>query len=83
MQKFFYILLFISTLSNQIFTEQAYGLKDSYDIRADLQGSDTISINKGMQEALKTLFLKVSGSSETLEGLNDNDLLKNPQNYVS
>ena len=77
MQKFFYILLFISTLSNQIFTEQAYGLKDSYDIRVDLQGSDKISIDKGMQEALKTLFVKVSGSSETLEGLNDN-LLKNP-----
>ena len=83
MQKFFYILLFISTLSNQIFTEQAYGLKDSYDIRVDLQGSDKISIDKGMQEALKTLFVKVSGSSETLEGLNDNDLLKNPQKYVS
>ena len=83
MQKFFYILLFISTLSNQIFTEQAYGLKDSYDIRADLQGSDKISINKGMQEALKTLFVKVSGTSEILEGLNDNNLLKNPQNYVN
>ena len=83
MQKFFYILLFISTLSNQIFTEQAYGLKDSYDIRADLQGSDKISINKGMQEALKTLFVKVSGTSEILEDLNDNNLLKNPQNYVN
>ena len=83
MQKFFYILLFISTLSNQIFTEQAYGLKDSYDIRVDLQGSDKISINKGMQEALKTLFVKVSGTSEILEGLNDNNLLKNPQNYVN
>ena len=83
MQKFFYILLFISTLSNQIFTEQAYGLKDSYDIRVNLQGSDKISINKGMQEALKTLFVKVSGSSEILEGLNDNNLLKNPQNYIS
>ena len=83
MQKFFYILLFISTLSNQIFTEQAYGLKDSYDIRVDLQGSDKISINKGMQKALKTLFVKVSGTSEILEGLNDNNLLKDPQNYVN
>ena len=83
MQKIFYILLFISILSNQIFTEQAYGLKDSYDIRVDLQGSDKISINKGMQKALKTLFVKVSGTSEILEGLNDNNLLKNPLKYVS
>lgn len=83
MQKFFYILLFICTLSNQIFTEQAYGLKDSYDIRVDLQGSDKVSINKGMEQALKALIVKVSGSSKTLESLNDNNLLNNPQKYVN
>ena len=83
MKKFFYILLFIGTLSNQIFTEQAYGLKDSYDIRVNLQGSDKVSINQGMEQALKTLIVKVSGSSKALEGLNDSNLLKNPQKYVS
>ena len=83
MKKFFYILLFIGTLSNQIFTEQAYGLRDSYDIQVNLQGSDKVSINQGMEEALKTLIVKVSGSSETLASLSDNNLLKNPQKYVS
>ena len=69
----------MGTLSNQIFTEQAYGLKDSYDIRVNLQGSDKVSINQGMEQALKALIVKVSGSSKALEGLNDSNLLKNPQ----
>ena len=83
MHKFFYILLFISTLSNEIFTDQAYGLKDSYDIRVELQGSNKVSINKGMKEALMALIVQVTGSSETLENLNAKNLLKDPQRYIS
>ena len=82
MHKFFYILLFISALSNEIFTDQAYGLKDSYDIRVELQGSDKVSINRGMQEALMSLIEKVTGSSEILEKLDAKNLLKDPQKYI-
>tara|TARA_B110000438_G_C15800046_1_gene644677 strand:- start:1029 stop:2057 length:1029 start_codon:yes stop_codon:yes gene_type:complete len=83
MQKFFYILLFISTLSNEIFTDQAYGLKDSYDIRVELQGSDKVSINGGMQEALMILIVQVTGSSKILDNLNTKNLLNDPQKYIS
>ena len=83
MHKFFYILLFISALSNEIFTDQAYGLKDSYDIRVELQGSDKVSIKRGMQEALMSLIEKVTGSSEILEKLDAKNLLKDPQKYIS
>jgi hypothetical protein len=83
MQKFFYILLFISTLSNEIFTDQAYGLKDSYDIRVELQGSDKVSINGGMQEALMILIVQVTGSSKILDNLNAKNLLNDPQKYIS
>ena len=60
-----------------------YGLKDVYDIQVNLQGSDKVSINKGMQQALKTLIVKVSGSSETLRNFDANNLFKDPQKYVS
>lgn len=83
MQKFFYILLFISTLSNEIFTDQAYGLKDSYDIRVELQGSDKVSIDGGMQEALMILIVQVTGSSKILDNLNAKNLLNDPQKYIS
>ena len=83
MHKFFYILLFISALSNEIFTDQVYGLKDSYDIRVELNGSDKVSINRGMQEALISLLVQVTGSSETLENLDAKNLLKDPKKYIS
>ena len=83
MQKFLYILLFISTLSNEMFSDQAYGLKDSYDIQVELQGSDKVSINSGMQEALMTLMVQVTGSSRILENLDAKNLLNNPQKYIS
>ena len=83
MHKFFYILLFICTLSNQIFTDQVYGLKGSYDIQVNLEGSDKASINKGMKQALKSLIVKVSGSSVTLDNLEANNLFKDPQKYIS
>ena len=71
------------TFSNQIFTEETFGLKGSYDVRVHLEGSDQVSISNGISDALSILIVNISGSSSTLDNLSANKLFKDPQKYVS
>ena len=55
-----FILIYILLLSYSLIeSKEVYGLKDNYDINVQLNGSDKVSIEEGMREALKELMITV------------------------
>ena len=60
-----FILIYILLLSYSLIeSKEVYGLKDNYEINVQLTGSDKVSIEEGMREALKELMIRVTGSKE-------------------
>ena len=60
-----FILIYILLLSYSLIEgNEVYGLKDNYEINVQLTGSDKVSIEEGMREALKELMIRVTGSKE-------------------
>ena len=61
-----FILIYILLLSYSLIEgNEVYGLKDNYEINVQLNGSDKVSIEEGMREALKKLMIRVTGSTES------------------
>ena len=55
-----FILIYILLLSYSLIEgNEVYGLKDNYEINVQLTGSDKVSIEEGMREALKELMITV------------------------
>ena len=79
-----FILIYI-LLHSYSFIEgnEVYGLKDSYEINIQLNGSDKVSIEEGMREALKELMIRVTGSTEVSTSGKLNKLYKNPEQYIN
>ena len=60
-----FILIYILLLSYSLIeSKEVYGLKDNYEIKVQLTGSDKVSIEEGMREALKELMIRFTGSKE-------------------
>tara|TARA_B100000700_G_scaffold23263_1_gene22553 strand:+ start:303 stop:1319 length:1017 start_codon:yes stop_codon:yes gene_type:complete len=81
-KKFFiiYILLLSYSLMEG---REVYGLKDSYEVNIELDGSDKASVEKGMREALKKLMIRVTGSAEVSASSSLNKLYRNPEQYIN
>ena len=75
-----YILLLFYSL---IESKEVYGLKDNYEINVQLNGSDAVSIEEGMREALKELMIRVTGSTEASTSGKLNKLYRNPEQYIN
>ena len=79
-----FILIYILLLSYSLIeSKEVYGLKDNYDINVQLNGSDKVSIEEGMREALKELMIRVTGSKEVSTSGKLNKLYKNPEKYIN
>ena len=79
-----FILIYILLLSYSLIeSREVYGLKDSYEVNIELNGSDKASIEEGMREALKKLIIRVTGSTEVSSSSKLNKLYRNPQQYIN
>ena len=79
-----FILIYILLLSYSLIEgNEVYGLKDNYEINIQLNGSDKVSIEAGMREALKELMIRVTGSTEVSTSGKLNKLYKNPEKYIN
>ena len=79
-----FILIYILLLSYSLIeSKEVYGLKDNYDINVQLNGSDKVSIEEGMREALKELMIRVTGSKEVSTSGKLNKLYRNPEQYIN
>jgi len=78
------ILIYILTLSYSLIESvEIYGLKDSYEVNIELNGSDKQSIEDGMQKALKNLMIRLTGNIEVAFSAKLNKLYKNPEEYIN
>lgn len=64
-------------------SDEVYGLKNIYEVNIELSGSDKTSIEEGMREALKTLMIKITGSTDIALSSNLNQLYRNPEKYIN
>ena len=79
-----FILIYILLLSYSLIEgNEVYGLKDNYEINIQLNGSDKVSIEEGMREALEELMIRVTGSTEVSTSGKLNKLYKNPEQYIN
>ena len=78
------ILIYFLILSYSLMeSEEVYGLKSIYEVKVELDGSDKTSIEEGMREALKTLMVKMTGSTDVILSSKLNKLYRNPEKYIS
>ena len=78
------ILIYFLILSYSLMeSEEVYGLKNIYEVKIELGGSDKTSIEEGMREAIKTLMVKVTGSTDVALSSKLNKLYRNPERYIN
>ena len=78
------ILIYLLILSYSFMeSDEVYGLKNIYEVNIELSGSDKTSIEEGMREALKTLMIKITGSTDIALSSNLNQLYRNPEKYIN
>ena len=79
-----FILIYILLLSYSLIeSNEVYGLKDSYEVSIELNGSDKVSIEEGMRKALKKLMTRVTGSTEVSNSSKLNKLYRNSEQYIN
>ena len=79
------ISLFLLVLLNTLIlgSDQIFGLKNSYDIEIEIDGSDQRSIKKGMRDGLSSLFISLSGNSLILKEPVVKKALATPENFIN
>ena len=75
-----YILLLSFSL---IESSEVYGLKNSYEVEITLNGSDKTSIEEGMRDALKSLMVRITGSTTAASDRKLNKLYRDPEQYIN
>jgi len=75
-----YILIFSFSL---IESSEVYGLKNTYEVETALNGTDKASIEEGMQDALKNLMVRITGSTTVALDRKLNKLYRNPEQYIN
>jgi hypothetical protein len=68
---------------NVLFSNETYGLKGFYEIEVPILGSDNVSINLGMEIALKELIVNLTGTTSVLDNKETIKLLSSPKKYVT
>ena len=78
------ILIYFLVLSYSLLeSKDVYGLKESYDIIVKIDGSDKASIEAGMREALETLMIKMTGSTDVALDKKFDNLYRNAEQYIN
>ena len=82
----FKIIFFYTTLLcciNLIHSDEIYSLKKDYAKITVFDGTDQASIKIGMQNALSSLLINVTGNSKILKNKNIGMMMNSPETYIS
>ena len=64
-------------------SQEIFSLKKSYDSQVFIEGTDQVSIKEGMQLALSSLLVTISGDSQVIKGKSISKMLQTPEKYIN
>ena len=82
LQKFLFYIAFLH-LTGFVYSQDIYSLKKSYDSQVFVEGTDQISIKQGMQLALSSLLVNLSGNSKIVDEKSIKIMMDAPEKYVT
>lgn len=83
MLRIYFIFALLIIAHSNIYSEEIYSLKENYEVRESIEGTDQISIQKGMKKALSKLAINLSGDSNITNSNKIRSLLSSPERYVN
>ena len=64
-------------------SQEIFSLKKSYDSQVFIEGTDQVSIKQGMQLALSSLLVNISGNSKIVDEKSIRIMIEGPEKYVT
>ena len=64
-------------------SQEIFSLKKSYDSQVFIEGTDQVSIKQGMQLALSSLLVNLSGNSKILNEKSIRVMIDAPEKYIT
>ncbi len=82
LQKFLFCIAFLH-LTGFVSSQEIFSLKKSYDSQVFIEGTDQVSIKQGMQLALSSLLVNLSGNSKIVDEKSIRIMMEGPEKYVT
>ena len=82
LQKFLFCIAFLHT-TGFVSSQEIFSLKKSYDSQVFIEGTDQVSIKQGMQHALSSLLVNLSGNSKIVNEKSIRIMMDAPEKYVT
>ena len=82
LQKFLFCIAFLH-LTGFVSSQEIFSLKKSYDSKVFIEGTDQVSIKQGMQLALSSLLVNLSGNSKIVDEKSIRIMMQGPEKYVT
>ena len=70
-------------MTGSVSSQEIFSLKKSYDSQVFIEGTDQVSIKQGMQLALSSLLVNLSGNSQIVNQKSISIMMDAPEKYVS
>ena len=83
MFKNFFLCFVLLCGINYLNTAEIYSLKKNYEKVVTIEGTDQISIKKGMQSGLSTLLVNLTGNSKISNQSSITKMIDSPETYVT
>ena len=82
LQKFLFCIAFLH-ITGFVCSQEIFSLKKSYDSQVFIEGTDQVSIKQGMQLALSSLLVNLSGNSKIVDEKSIRIMMEGPEKYVT
>ena len=82
LRKFIFFLVFLH-LTSFANSQEIYSLKQTYQSQVFIEGTDQVSIKQGMQLALSSLLVTISGNSQIIKEKSITRMLDTPEKYIN
>ena len=82
LQKFLFCIAFLH-ITGFVSSQEIFSLKKSYDSQVFIEGTDQASIKQGMQLALSSLLVNLSGNSKIVNEKSIRIMMDAPEKYVT
>ena len=83
MFKIFFICIALINSFGFISSAEIYSLKKNYEKVVSIEGTDQISIKKGMQSGLSSLLVNLTGNSNILKKISIAKMVDTPETFIS
>ena len=77
---FWFALLHLTSFAN---SQEIFSLKKTYESQVFIEGTDQVSIKEGMQLALSSLLVIISGDSQIIKEKSITKMLETPEKYIN